>query len=200
MISFTEYFIFCESSAPVQQFRLNDQNFAGMYKIFKKSYEDSTGAAWSRDVFRNKAGQWTFFGVPPTSEDDASAGFVSVRFQRSGLVKLTGVAGNPFSIASGLKLLNQGGYPIWGGVSGRIANMATKKGFKIIPSNVLIALKNQGIAIPGMEIDNTGGLTANIAEIGAVDKVAIANDKYINWIITMNPNLADEFVDIIPAL
>jgi len=192
MKTFKLYLTLVESSKSAEKFNITPENSDWIYEIFKKSYEGSTGTAFSKPHFLNRASDWTFFGVPPTSGDDPSSGFVAVRFQRSGLVKLTGVAGNPFSALRGFDLLSSGNYPIWGAVSESIAKMAERKGFKILTPKELLLISSSGIKIPGMEIDSSGKLIANIAEIGSVNKVPIVNQEYVNWLKIMYPNFADK--------
>jgi hypothetical protein len=187
MINFLEWLI--EENKPAQQFNLRDTNPDWLYEIFKQSYMKSTGTAFSKENFISKASTWTFFGIPPSSENDPLAGFVAVRFQPSGLVKLTGVAGNPRGIFRGVDQLNNINKPVWGAVSADIANMATKKGFKEVPPFVLKIFAQKGIKIPGMEIDDQGNIKADIAEIGVVNKKAIVNDLYIDWIKKQHPDL-----------
>lgn len=187
MINFLEWLL--EENKPAQKFTLNDTDPKWIYEIFKQSYLKSTGVAFSEPHFYGRASQWTFFGVPPSSENDPLSGFVAVRFQPSGLIKLTGVAGNPRGIFRGVDLINSINKPIWGAVSSDIANMASKKGFKIIPPFVLKMISKKGIKIPGMEIDDAGNIKADIAEVGTVDKKAIVNDAYIDWLKSKHPDL-----------
>lgn len=193
MIGFKKYLfeqsLLSESARSAEQFRLNRENADWLYDVFTSSYLKSTGDAFSKNLFISRASDWTFFGVSPISDNDTEAGFIAVRFQRSGLVKLTGVAGNPKSILKGVDLLNSLDLPVWGAVSSSIAKMAEKKGFKIVPPEVLKSLASHGVQIPGMEIDSSGNIKASIQEIGVVDKVAVVNDKYIGWIKMMYPNL-----------
>ena len=188
MINFKNWLLE-EENKSATQFSLNDTNPKWLYEIFKQSYLKSTGIAFSEDHFYNRASQWTFFGIQPSSENDPMSGFVAVRFQPSGLIKLTGVAGNPRGIFRGVDLLSSTGKPIWGAVSSDIANMASKKGFKIVPPFILKMLGQHGIKIPGMEIDASGNLKADVAEVGKVDKQAIVNDQYIEWLKKTHPNL-----------
>lgn len=188
MINFKNWLL-KEENKPAQKFSINNINSKWMYEIFKNSYLKSTGTAFSESHFYDRASKWTFFGIPPSSENDTMSGFVAVRFQPSGLVKLTGVAGNPRGIFRGVDLLTSLNEPIWGAVSSDIANMAAKKGFKIVPPFVLKMLAENGIKIPGMEIDSFGNIKADIAEVGTIDKKAIVNDLYIEWLKKQYPNL-----------
>ncbi len=187
MITFLEWLN--ENAASVQSFTLNDVNPEWIYNIFKTSYEKSTGQSWSYQTFLGRASNWTFYGLPPQSDNDPNAGFVAVRIQNSGLIKLTGVAGNGRGILRGVDMLNSLNKPIWGAVSGDIAAMAAKKGFKIIPPFILKMLAAKGVKIPGMEIDSAGNIKADIVELGTVDKKAIVNDQYINWLKKQYPDL-----------
>ena len=188
MINFKKWLLEEENQAAIE-FSLNKTNPAWLYEIFKQSYLKSTGTAFSESHFYDRASKWTFFGIPPNSENDPTSGFVAVRFQPSGLIKLTGVAGNTRGILRGVDLLNSKNQPVWGAVSSDIANMASKKGFKIVPPFVLKMLTQSGMKIPGMEIDDAGNIKTDIAEIGKVDKKAIVNDQYISWLKNQYPHL-----------
>jgi hypothetical protein len=54
------------------------------FDIFNQSYIKSTGKSWEKDKFVERAQNWTFFG-------DAN-GYVAVRVQHGGMVKVVGVA------------------------------------------------------------------------------------------------------------
>ena len=69
------------------------------------------------NIFLHRGYKWTFFGVMPSYDNDPESGFIATRFQRSGLIKLTGVAGNLRSILKGLDLLSGLNKPVWGAVS-----------------------------------------------------------------------------------
>lgn len=160
--------------------QLSQQEQFNLYKKFKDSYEASTGISWGIDKFISRLQGWTLFGD--------SNGFVSVRIQRSGLVKLTGAAGNPRSILKGLSMLKSTGAPIWGLVTPDIARMMVKQGFKApdkqittaliqyIPSNVF---GNAEIAV-----NQNGTLAVRAQDTGTTDKIFVGNDAYFKFLVS----------------
>lgn len=186
-----------ESKIEPKEFKIQDldpQAQSWLYNIFKESYMKSTGSAFTESQFFSRASGWTFFGVPPSMENDPNAGFVAVRLQRSGLVKLTGIAGSDtmqgkLAIFDGIRMLHEKKLPIWGAVSADLAKAAGKMGFKVVPSSMFTHLSKAGVKIPGMEVDDQGNLKANIQGIGEVEKVAIVNDLYLQWLKKEYPNL-----------
>jgi hypothetical protein len=165
------------------QFSEMDQDQA--YDQFRNSYEKATGKAWDKNRFLDKASGWIFYGD--------KNGYVSVRPQRSGLLKLVGVAGNPKSIVKGVQELLAESKPVWGLVSLNIASMAEKLGFKAmkglkaglimkllfsqIPSNVLGNAKINNIGYDG-------AINLEYSDIGMTTKYLIFNSAYINWALT----------------
>jgi hypothetical protein len=151
-----------------------------MYDTFRQTYEESTGSSWDQEKFKRRSGNWVFYG-----DKD---GYVAVRPQRSGMLKLTGMAGNPRSIIKGLNELIGEGKPVWGMVSQNIASMAEKKGFitpnptlvkiliKLIPSNVL-----GGAEITS--IGDDGGVNFMYQDVGAANKFFIANREYYSKLL-----------------
>ena len=92
--------------------------------------------SWNEDKFYNRANQWEFYG-------DFN-GFVSIRPQKSGYYKLTGVAGDLTSIKNGFNELLSKNKPIWGMMTPKIAEILIKKyNFRkpnFIESKILIKL------------------------------------------------------------
>ena len=180
-------FWLCESVS-AEEFLLQDADVDEMYKIFKNSYEESTGHSWDLNTFLGRASDWTFYGIKPTEKNDPKAGFVAVRKQKSGIIKLTGVGGNPFSINRGLDLLIATGKPIWGGVSEKIAEALTKKGFIIPPKSLVTQVAPY---IPGFNVNALGNVVANITGgVGEVEKTIVINNAYLDWLETEHPNLS----------
>lgn len=150
-----------------------------IYDIFKSSYEEATGQAWSKDQFLYKARLWTFYG------DDT--GFVAFREQASGLRKLVGVAGDTSGIVKGLKQLQQENRPTWGAVSGKIAAASKRFGF-IAPHTYLggpTAIKMVMKSIPSSvfggntpKVNPDGSIDIDVAEVGNQKKYFIANREY----------------------
>ena len=188
LITIEEQFFLFESQQ--EEFTLNNSDPNEIYEIFKNSYNQSTGQAWDYNTFLSRAYDWVFFGVKPTVKNDEKAGFVAVRFQRSGIIKLTGVAGNKRAILRGIDLLSSKNMPVWGGVSSDIADMAKRKGFIVVPKEVAQKI---GPFIPNFATDSEGDVVANITGgIGVVKKVLIVNQNYLNWLQKNNPILFNQ--------
>jgi len=149
------------------------------YEIFRRSYEAETGAAWSEEKFVNRAQQWVFYG-----DDD---GFVAVRPQRSGMIKLVGVAGEPRSILKGLNELQQTGGAIWGAVSAPLAQMAAKRGMIVphrYPGGAFLIRSLIGMvpaSVFGGEtpaVAKDGGLVFHYGDVGTAVKYLIGTKAY----------------------
>lgn len=152
---------------------------AQAYALFVKSYQDATGSAWTEEKFLERARNWTFYG-------DRN-GYIAVRAQRSGMVKLVGVAGDPRSILRGIDELKSTGQPFWGAVSAPLAAMAKKRGL-IVPHLVfggpmliraLVAMIPDSVFgghKPNMTKD--GGLTFDYPDVGPATKYLIGNKTY----------------------
>lgn len=154
------------------------------YDIFNKSYIISTGQSWEKDKFLERARNWTFFGD--------ENGYVAVRPQSSGMVKLVGVAGSPKSIYKGIHEVKNkyNNTPLWGMVSKDISTQMEKVGFKslklkddlksklflklikaVIPSSVF-----GGAIINGINPDGT--ISFEYSDVGSANKVLVGNDSY----------------------
>jgi hypothetical protein len=168
---------------------LSDDKKEHIYNVFKDSYEKSSGTAWSKDKFYDRARNWLFFG------DDN--GFVTVRPQQSGLYKLVGVAGNPKSILVGLNELKSLNTPVWGMVSADIQKMAVKQGFKTPPTFLLkVLLKFIPSSVFGgvdFDINSDGSLTLKYSDVGDAKKYFIGNEEYFKKLKSdILPNLKDK--------
>jgi hypothetical protein len=145
------------------------------YDVFRKEYEESTGQSWSQDKFMQRARNWQFFGD--------ENGFVAVRPQRSGFVKLVGMAGDNKSKLRGIQQIQQQGLPIWGMVSKEIKDMAIKRGMRepnMIERTVLKQALNSAALgdaeILGYTSDN--GVRLRYPDIGEVTKYMIGSQEY----------------------
>lgn len=159
------------------------------YEIFKKSYEESTGASWTKDKFLSRARNWKFYG------DDY--GYVSVRPQRSGLYKLVGVAGSPKSIYKGLHELLAENHPIWGMVSADMVPMAKKVGFIQPPGYIIKAMMK---LIPksvfgdvDFTVNQDGSLTFQYSDVGDATKYFIANKRYFQEMLATHADKVNDF-------
>lgn len=145
------------------------------YDMFQDSYQKATGQAWDQNKFEQRAQGWRFYGD--------ENGYITVREQRSGMLKLTGMAGSPRGILKGLQDLSQETAPIWGMVSEDIAKAATRYGFKRPPGILVKALIGQ---IPPevfghAQIKNVGfggGVTFGYDDVGDATKFFIATTAY----------------------
>ena len=172
------------------------------YDTFKKSYEDATGKSWSKEKFLSRSGAWQFFG-----DQD---GYVTVRVQNSGLYKLTGIAGNPKSILKGLNELNSLNVSVWGMVSGDIADMAERKGYKVIRGimyyPLILALSKvipKSIFGADFKVNFDSSLTINYADVGSAKKYLIGNPQYFSWLksqLFANHNIPSATLSLIKKL
>lgn len=165
--------------------RLHEIDAEKAYEIFKSSYEKATGEAFDKQTFLNRASNWKFYGD--------ENGFITVRDQRSGRVKLTGMAGDLRSILEGLKDLmkDTDEKPVWGLVTKDIASMAKKKGLmsppgwvikhvvKLLPSSVLGGANIQ-------EITDDGGLVVQHPKLkGTAVKYLVGNKAYYKSLLSL---------------
>jgi len=156
------------------EFKLNPQNSESIYNTFRNEYNKSTGVSWNYEKFVGRANAWTFYGD--------EKGFIAVRHQKSGLVKLVGAAGGNIGKFKGIKELLSKNLPVWGMVSDEIASMASKMGFirppafliktlvKFIPSSVFGGVD--------FVINNDGSLTLKYADVGEAKKYFICTKQY----------------------
>ncbi len=160
-----------------------------LYNLFKASYIASVGSSWSFDKFLSRVDGWLLFGD--------SDGFVTVREQRSGYLKLTGSAGNTRSILRGFDMLTNSGKPIWGVVTQEIANLLQKKDF-IVPNKQIVAqlikfIPSEVFGGANIDVRNDGTLTVTNGN-ASLDKAFVANKAYFNSISTNK-----EFLSKIPT-
>ena len=176
-----------------QLFQIVTENFQidldQAYELFSQEYLKTTGQTWSKDKFLSRARNWTFYG------DDN--GYVSVRKQNSGFVKLVGAAGNNKSKYLGFKQLIASGQPVWGMVSDDIKNMLLKMGFKmpnfiekqflkkLIDTNVLGDAKFE-------RFEKDGGVTITYPDVGTVTKYFVGSPSYWKKLYASPMNAAKE--------
>ena len=163
-----------ESEAPkkIQGIKLD---MTKAYDVFRKEYEESTGQSWSMDKFMQRAKNWQFFGD--------ENGFVAVRPQRSGFVKLVGMAGDNKSKLRGIQQLQEQKLPVWGMVSKDIKDIAVRRGMRepnMIERAVLKKALNSAALgdaeILGYTSDN--GVRLRYPDIGEVTKYMIGSPEY----------------------
>lgn len=165
------------------EFQLSDDNYEELFKVFQKSYLNSTGHSWDINKFYSRAKSWKFFG-------DYS-GFVTVRVQKSGYWKITGSAGSPKGILKGLDELISKNIPLWTAASDEIVSMLKKKDFIVFKGITYgLAMKTLSKTIDksvfGDEIESVdldGGLIFNI-DGKKFKKYFCCNKKYIKELIS----------------
>ena len=150
-----------------------------LYDVFKQSYDEATGASWSKEKFMQRARNWTFYGD--------ETGFVAFREQASGMRKLVGVAGDTAGVVKGLKRLMDEGKPVWGAVSARLA-AASKRFGLIAPHQYMggpLVIKLIMASIPssvfgGVKpvVNKDGGVTLDYDDTGSAVKYFVANKAY----------------------
>ena len=157
------------------------------YEIFNREYLESTGKSWSKDKFLGRARNWTFYGD--------ENGYVAVRPQRSGFVKLVGAAGSDKSKFKGFKELISENSPVWGMVDDRIASLLTKLGFRgpnkieMLIFNKLIKSDQFKDVLGGAEILNIKGsaVTLKYPDVGTVTKYFMGSPTYWSKLKTSIP-------------
>lgn len=145
------------------------------YEIFKNEYEKSTGKSWDRNKFMGRASNWEFYG------DDK--GYVAIRRQRSGFVKLVGMAGDMRSKLKGMQDLLSMNLPLWGMVSKEIKDLAVRKGMRmpnILERQVLKRSIPPEVFGDAKILDYTsdGGIKIQYPDIGVVIKYLIGTPLY----------------------
>jgi hypothetical protein len=145
------------------------------YDVFRQEYEESTGQSWTQDKFMQRAKNWQFFGD--------ENGFVAVRPQRSGFIKLVGMAGDNKSKLRGIQQLQEQKLPVWGMVSKDIKDIAVKRGMRepnMIERPLLkMAISNASLGdaeILGYTSDN--GIRIRYPDVGEVTKYMIGSPEY----------------------
>jgi hypothetical protein len=152
-----------------------------LYDIFAKSYTATTGKTWGREKFLHKARLWTFYG------DDT--GFVAVRKQGNGMLKLVAIAGDTRGVVSGLKQLTEENEPTWGLVSPKLAVAAKRFGF-IQPHTIVggtFIMRMLMKTIPDSVFGGTkpiinpdGSFTISYDDLGETTKMFVANRAYFD--------------------
>jgi len=152
------------------------------YEIFKNEYDKSTGTSWTYDKFMGRARNWEFYGD--------EKGYVAIRRQRSGLVKLVGMAGDNRSKLKGINDLISMNMPLWGMVSKDIKDIAVRRGMRepnflerqvlkrSIPPEVL-----GGAEI--LEYQKDGGIKLQYPDVGVVVKYLVGTPEYYAKLRTM---------------
>jgi hypothetical protein len=146
-----------------------------IFNVFTQSYVKATGASWDERKFYSRAGEWLFFGDP--------TGFITLRPQKSGYYKLTGVAGSPKAIMRAMQELTATNYPIWGMLTQDLANMLIKRfGFRM-PNRLegfIISklISNNVFGNVEFKRNPDGSITFNYADVGEATKVFVGSKEY----------------------
>ena len=161
---------------------LDDSEVDSLYSIFKESYEKTVGEARTKNTFLGRSRNWTFFG-------HHESGVVALRKQRSGMWKLTAVAGSPRGVVGAIGLMKQqiGSEPIWGAVSADLVPIAerngliaphNKRGFGWIMKLVLSKIPSSVFGGRDLQINSDGSMSIDVVEVGPVSKYFVANKPY----------------------
>ncbi len=160
-----------------ESFYFNDissNNQENLYQLYKNSYEKSTGTAWDKEKFYDRAENWEFFGDMD--------GYVAVREQNSGMYKLAVIGGNTRSILKGFQQLISLNKPVWGMVSKDILSLTQKLGFttpNAVTMNILLRIiPQEAFGDVDFKINLDGSITLNYDDTGDVKKYFIGNKYY----------------------
>jgi hypothetical protein len=174
----------------LEKFKFDNLDFEKqnkVYDIFKQSYEKATGTSWDKSKFRSRAENWLFFGD--------ENGFVTVRPQRGGYYKLTGVAGGIKSILKGLTELQDMNVPVWGMMTPELSNILVNRyGYKK-PSTleakiILKSIPPSAFGNVDYKLNKDGSVTFSYADIGEATKVFVANKQYFSNVRKMLLSMA----------
>lgn len=164
-----------------------DLNLDRAYDLFSAEYLAATGKTWDKDKFLNRSSNWDFYGD--------ENGFVAVRNQRSGFVKLVGMAGSMKSKYKGFKEIIEIGVPLWGMVSKDIAPMALKMGMRVpnwLERNILKKAIDPSVFGNAkiLGYTNDGGIEFDYPDIGRVTKYFIGTPAYYKKVSNEFKNIA----------
>lgn len=171
-----------ESVQILTEERIMNLDLDKAYQIFYSEYMAATGKAWPKEKFLHKAQNWHFYGD--------SGGYVAVRPQKSGFVKLVATAGNMKSKYRALLELASSDVPLWGMVSADIKNILIKRGFKapnMIERVILKKMLEKDAISSGSFQGYTpdGGIKMTLPDIGPVVKYFVGTDSYWKKLYSM---------------
>ena len=161
-----------------ESFTSSDIDMNRAYEIFVQEYLQSTGKTWAKDKFLQRAQNWDFYG-------DAN-GFITVRPQQSGFVKLVGAAGSDKSKYKGFKELVAKHLPVWGMVDDKILGLLQKLGFRgpnmieLILFKKFMTPEKMASVLGSASIDKIEGskVTLTYPDVGTVVKYFVASPEY----------------------
>lgn len=159
---------------------VNQLDMDRAYELFTASYQASTGASWSKEKFFQRASNWDFYGD--------SNGYIAVRPQRSGLVKLVGVGGSPRSIMKGMKEIMDKHLPIWGMMSSDLVPMAVKMGMiqppTFVVKGMLKVIPRSVFGDVPFTINDDGSITLQYSDVGDARKYFVGSKEYFKHMIS----------------
>ncbi len=149
------------------------------YNMFSDSYIKSTGKTWDKEKFMQRSQNWNFYGD--------ENGYVAVRPQMSGYVKLVGCAGNVKSILKGMKQIETLHLPIWGAMSGKLASMAEGMGYIRPPAwvmkKVFPIIGKSLFSGNDFKINDDGSVTVQYGDVGEATKYFVASKEYFKKLL-----------------
>jgi len=180
-----------------REYKFQDLDTDKVYDLFSSNYIKATGKAWTKDKFVNRSQGYLFYG------DDN--GYVMVRPQNSGMLKLVGSAGDAKSIANGLKELGQTGKPVWGMVAKEMVKPSQRYGFITPPGWVI---KEVAKHIPphvfgtsSFQVNSDGSVTIDYEDVGKATKYLIGNKLYYKYLIDNdNGKIPDKVKSVLEAI
>lgn len=167
----------------IESFTINEIDKDKAYELFRNSYEESTGYSWPREKFLSRARNWTFYGD--------ETGYVAVRKQRSGPLKLVGSAGSIRGIYKGAIELKNSNEIVWGVVSEDIAKMCSKIGMVVLSESFAgrILIKTLINFIPPevfgnneVNVNSDGTFNYKTDDGKTMKKVFVCNKKYFTYL------------------
>jgi hypothetical protein len=155
------------------------------WEVYQKQYLKSTGNTFTKELFIDRARNWTFYGNID--------GWVAVRHQASGYAKLVAVAGSMKGKYYGMEELLKTNPPLWGAVTSDIAEMLKKKGF-VVPNyfTMKILIASVPPAVFGgkkVDINFDGSINVDYDGIGSVKKWFVCNKIYIKKFLNENESI-----------
>lgn len=159
------------------------------YELMKESYEKKLGTSWSKDKFLQRAENWDFYGD--------KNGFVAIRPQKDGLLKLVATAGRPMSIIRGFKEILELEKPLWGMVDEELKIKLNKAGLKsphsLVVKAVMKLIPSSAFGDVSFTVNSNGSLTFNYEDVGKATKYFVANRNYYSWVY-------ERYQDKIPSI
>jgi hypothetical protein len=154
--------------------QVEDIDLDRAYELFSASYQEHTGTAWTKEKFISRSQSWDFYGD--------ENGYVAVRPQHSGLVKLVGVGGSPRSVVKGMKQIMDKHLPVWGMMSSDLVPMAKKLGMIQPPAWIvkgMLKLIPSGVFgnVP-ITVNSDGSITLQYSDVGEATKYFVGSKEY----------------------